>query len=305
MAVDDVILDTVTVVGAKVETTTGTAITVAAAEADMIVLNCEITPDHNVSADREGVNNDGTEQAIPGGQTGRCTLELEISGNGASGLPQWAGTFLPACGWEDSAGTLTYAPTSATTITICKWTDGIKQTLSGARGSFSITMRPGVPARIRFEFIGNYADEAADANPTPSVPTVLAPIWVSGTCTLASYAMRLSELGITSGNQVFLRPDPAAASGYRSAWVGGKRVSTFTADPEMEVLATKDWHQVQKAGTEGAMSVVLGSAANNTITITGARAQVLQAPRGRRDALATRQLSGQFNGASPFTIAFS
>lgn len=305
MAQDDVALDTVFVVAAKVETTTGTAETLTAAEAQFVVLNCSIEPDHNVANDRMGVNSDGTETAEATGQTGRATFEVEVGGKGSTGLPQWASVFLPACGWEPSGSTFTYAGTSATTITISKWTDGKKQTLSGARGTFTVTLTPAMPARIAFELVGNYEDEADEANVAPSVPTVLAPIWVDGTCTLASYALRLSQLTLTAGVSAFLRPDPSAPTGYRSAWIAGKRNSTFSADPEMETLATKDWHAIQKANTEAALSIVLGTAAHNTITITGARAQVLTAPPGNRNGLATRQLSGQFNGASPFVMVFS
>lgn len=305
MAQDDVALDTVFVVAAKVETNTGTAETLTAAEALFVVLNCEITPDHNVANDRMGVNSDGTEKAEATGQTGRATFEVEIAGNGASGLPQWASVFLPACGWENSAGTFTYAATSASTITMSKWTDGRKRTLSGARGTFTLTYTPAMPARARFELIGNYEDEVDEANVAPSVPTVLAPIWAAGTCTLGGYALLLSQLTIDAGVASFMRPDPAAPTGYRAAWIAGKRNSTFSADPEMAALSTKDWHAIQKANTEAALSVVLGSTTNNTVTLSAARAQVLQAPPGNRNGLAIRSLSGQLNGASPFTIAFT
>jgi hypothetical protein len=61
----------------------------------------------------------------------------------------------------------------------------------------------------------------------------------------------------------------ASDTGYLYALVT-RRMSTLTLQPLAVPIATKDWFAELVASTEAALSIVLGTAANNTITIAAA-----------------------------------
>ena len=121
MSLEDVSVSTVSVVALKLQAATGTPEVLTAADAEIVTTECTILPDHNVTDDRVDTNSDGTETAIPNGQTGKATLTVELGGSGSSAnLPAWAVALLPASGWEKNASSnvFTYSPGSDSIITL-------------------------------------------------------------------------------------------------------------------------------------------------------------------------------------------
>jgi len=100
---------------AKIETTPGTAETLTGAEAAFDAINPKMTPNIGMTGIQMQGKFADIEQ-VPEGHQATCTFTTALRGDGAAGVPVWASTFLPACGWVNSAGTfspLTQAPGSS------------------------------------------------------------------------------------------------------------------------------------------------------------------------------------------------
>jgi hypothetical protein len=305
MAVDTVKIDRIRVLAAKVETTTGTPISLSGTDGQFIVLNPSMTADDPVN-EREAQAGLGMYPSVPGAQGGRLTFEVELTGSGASGtVPPWATTFLPACGMTNTTGTFAFA-SSNVTLTFGLYEDGLLRILSGARGNYTISAKSGNPVRVQFEFMGKYQLHTDVSILSPTFPTVIPPVFANSTFTLGAYAPILSQFDLTPGNEVTMRESGAAGDtlGYRAAAIVGRKPS-LTLDPEAVAVATKDWRALTAASTQLALSIVIGSTANNIITIASSTCQVTGSSRGNRNGLMIDQLRCVLTTTTPYTIAFS
>jgi hypothetical protein len=303
MAVDTPKLDRVKLLAAKIETTTGTAESLTASDATFIILNPVMTPDDPMN-EREYPADLGQLASVPGGRSAKCTFDVELMGSGATGVPAWASTFLPACNWSEDTGTFGYTR-SGTTLTIALYEDGLKRTMSGCRGTFKISLKSGEPAKVSFEFTGKYNAVSDTSILSPTFPTTIPPIFAGSTVSIGgSFTPVLSTFDIDIANEVVLREDATDASAYKGAAIVAMK-PTGTLDPETKSAATRDWHDKLLNATEESLSIVIGSASNNTITIASTKMQAMKAGRGNRNKLLTDAVSVQFNGDSPLTIAFS
>lgn len=295
-----------TVIAAKAEGTPGTAETLDATHAvffayvgpDSYVENTPTIPRPNMSG--------GQNAATHGARMATLTFDVDFAGKGASGNPYWSVLFT-GCGGTVSTQTWSFGLTAAP-LTIAIYIDGTIRKLVGAMGTFTINLTSGAAGRVQFTFTGKVADDADATLLAPTYESVVPPRFAAGTASLASYALKASALSIVHGGSIKLREDPADATGYHSAVITNLEPSA-TVDPEQEALSTKNWQSIKQAGTTGALSVVVGSAANNTQTIAGT-AQVLEDPSGDRDGLLVRRLGLGFvwtgqSGTSPFTVIFS
>jgi hypothetical protein len=303
MATDRALYRRRRLLAAKLETTTGTAETVLATDAKLIVSNFGgIIPD-DPQNDRELVGNRGYETSVPGGSTGSCDFEIDLSGNGASGLPPWATTLLPACDLIASGATYAYS-TDDETVTLVEYEDGLKRILHGCKGDVTFTFSASGIGKARFRFIGCYTAETDATILAPTFPTVLPPACESMTMTIGGYSPRWSTLELALGNQLVMREDPTAATSYHAAAIPNC-TPTMTLDPELVTVATKNWQSIREAATESALSIVLGGTANNILTFAATRLQVRSVRPGERNGLSIHALGFQLNGATPFSLAFS
>ena len=285
---------------AAVEATTGTAETLDAADAAFIVLDPQFNEEIDV-VERELPAALGTERSIQGARKATLSFSMYIVGNGATGTPLWASTFLPACDMAETSGSFAFTHGGAT-LTMSLYEDGIKRSLAGARGTFKITAKAGDPVKIDFTFTGKFTEEADASMLSPTFPTVLPPIWGGNAVTFGSFAPKLAEISIDAGNGVVMREDAADASGYLAAAITTRK-SVGTCDPES--VSGRNWRTQIDGSTEEAMSLVIGSVTHNIITITAARCQPFKKARGNRNELMTEQVDLQFNGSTPFAIVFT
>lgn len=287
-----------------IETTTGTAATVSAADAAINVFDIDFQPDQPMNA-RPRQASKGQLAGVAGAKPGTLKFSVELSGSGASGaVPLWASRCLPACGMNDSGGTFSFLDTSEVTDTLVWYADGLKNTLVGAKGTFTISGEDGGRAMVNFEFRGKHTAEADDTLLSPTFPTVV-PVACKGTTfTLHSVTPKISKFEINAGNELVLREDMTDATGYHAAEIV-TMAPTMTLDPEAVAVATKDWTGIRDASTSGSFNFVLGTVTYNVVTIAASDVTVNKAPLADRNGLLTRALECQFNGASPFTIAFT
>ena len=79
------------------------------------------------------------------------------------------------------------------------------------------------------------------------------------------------------------------------------RRSTITLDPERVAMSTVNWMSLYESATEAALSIILGTTANNIITISGSKWQQSEPPQveDRGGVAVTRlTLTGNRNAAA-------
>ena len=114
------------VLAAKIESTIGTAETLAAADAAMNIYNPIIQATIDMEA-RQGQGGFGMFSSVPGGRIGVATFRTYLEWDGTVTEPSWADTFLPACGYVKTGQVYTprtEAPgTNVKTLTIGVYQD--------------------------------------------------------------------------------------------------------------------------------------------------------------------------------------
>lgn len=269
----------------KQETTTGTAISVSGSDATMNVYNMSMQPSINMTR-RQGQGAFGRIKGVQEAKMGTCSFDVDAIG--AASAPAWVG-MMNSCGWVNSTGTLspkTLAPTDGGTVhtaTLVAYEDGLKKTIHGAMGKWSIELVPGSSARWHFEFTGAW-DAVADASIlTPTYETAIPPRVASGTLTFGSYTPSFSRMVIDSGNVVYLRPVIGTASGIAYACISD-RLPTISIDPEASTVADRDHYGIWDAGTTAALTATWGSTGNQ-ITIAAPVCQIVNIQEGDRSGI--------------------
>lgn len=302
------------VFAAKVETTVGTAETLTASEGVFNARDFTIQPSVAMTR-REGQSGFNYLPSMPEGMMGTCTIVHDLTYDGTN-IPTWASVLLPACGWVDSSGVfspVTAGPGSSgvKTLTIGHYKDGKRSLLSGAMGSFVITLETGKTAYITFTFTGKYSSNETDtALIAPTVPTPLPLRFAAGALTWNSVALCTSSVTVDAGNSVIMRECVNASdrSGYVSAVVTN-RAPIITADPESVLVATQDRDALWLTSTPQAFSATVNGAADDTVVIAAPKAQLENKQQGNRNDLLTDDLTWLATaGSSPdteLTITFN
>lgn len=298
------------VLAAKIETTIGTAESLTGTDAAMNVYDPVIQANIDMT-DRPRQGSFGSLPKIPGLRTGTATFRTEVYGDGAGGVPLWASTLLPACGYVNSSGT--FSPTTESpgsnvkTATIAVYQDGMRKILSGAVGSFVLNFITGQPVSIDWTFQGIYNAVTDVSILSPTYPTVLPPRFANSTFTVGGVTPGCIEsLSVDVGNTIFLRPCPGAAAGIASGVIT-ERMVTGSMNPESRLVATYDVFGKWLAGTEEALSIVLDDG-TDVITFSAPKLQRTNVQEGDRSGLQIDDVSFACNpssGDDEFTIAFS
>jgi hypothetical protein len=299
------------VVAAKIETTAGTAISLAAADS-FYTSEAKVDADigFNVRTDDLTL---GHRTGVVGAKKGKITFKLELKGSGtAATSPNWALILLPACGMVGTSGVWTPSSAISTlkTLTIAVYEDGLQKKLVGAMGSWSLEAEAGKPVSMSFEFEGIWTApiDAAILTP-PEVDTIKPPAFMAATLTVGGTGHApVSKLSLMQGNKKMVREDVTAATGYTYAVITD-RDYTGKIDPEAVTVATRDVWGDFVAGTEAAMVLSIGSASGNTIAIGAPKIQTKTINESDRNGLVTHELDFQLNkstaaGEDEITITF-
>jgi len=207
-----------------------------------------------------------------GARAAKCTFETELVGSGtAATAPGWA-TLLTACGLVSGSGAV-YSPSTGTiqTVTLGLYQHGRLKTITGAMGTFVLTLKRGQKGRIKWTFSGIEQPPTETTQILPTYVSTVAPR-CGGTFTIGGVTYRAPDLEFDAGNVVVMREDLAgvdtasAPTGYRSALITN-RASKSKVAPEALSLSTQNWESFYQLGTTAAASIVVGSASGNQITI--------------------------------------
>lgn len=302
------------VLAAKHETTVGTAIAVAAADAAFNAYDVETTGEFEYTKRQM----QGYFSKLPGSvgnRQGTMTFKIDFTGDGGSS-PGWATTLLPACGMIESANT--WSPNSAApltttgtgvnhTVTIAAYEDGVKKFLVGAMGNVVFRFVSGKPIVCEFTFTGKWAPPVDAAILAPTLPTNLPVIFADATITIGGVAPGLvNNLVIDLGNEVVLRPDATDATGFHSAAITG-RDTKGSWDPESRLVATENVYGLWLAGTEQAFSCAIETGTDD-ITFAMPQVQRTGIKPGERNGHEVDQIEFDANavtGDDELTINFN
>jgi hypothetical protein len=280
------------VLAGKTETTPGTAIALAAGDADNLPIGLKADPEVSLFERNVYDASLSSFQPIVGTQMETISFDLELKGSGSAGTaPKW-GKYAKACGMSEtvSAGvSVVYAPATPAvfdSMTIAIYRGGIRKMIAGARGSFKYAAKNGDPGMLSFTFKGLYLAVADIALPTPSGvdPTTPKPL-LSALFAIHSFSACISQIAIDLNNRVNMRECANAASGFAGALIMDRNVRA-SLDPEEELVATMDYYGRWIAGTAGALTVSHPGAAGNNVVLAGPKAIFTKIAEQDRNGLA-------------------
>lgn len=279
------LLNRLRIMAAKVETTVGTAVSLANTDA---VFKLE---DRNLKIVREAgrrqkQGSGGNDTAIAEAAHTELTFTGRAHGKGGVGVPAWADAFLQSAGLVKSSQVYSrsWATSSWKSITAGHYVNGLLVQGRGMMGNLKFTLQPGMMCNYEGNYMGGYVSDPSDTAILTGVTyeSVKPPIWVPGAGNAFTIngltTVKPSKLEIDLGNEVSLREDANSAGGYASAFITAG-AAKFTMDPEaiLRASASSDWHALLSANTTFSISAVLDGSTNNTITFA-ATVQVVSAP---------------------------
>ena len=283
----------------KLETTEGTAVSLAAADADLYVYEVSFTPDIQTMP-RNPLRSTLTNLPHLIGKKGASiSFKTELVGSGTAGTAPSLGDALLACGCSETvvaSTSVTYAPDTdategdGTSASVGLFIDGKRFAMSGSRGTYTIEYKAGEPAFIVFTFTGVYGgvtDTALLSGITYPTPTPK--VWLGETLTLGGVTLVADTLTFDAANTVTLRSDVTQAAGYLAAAIT-ERVPTINVDPEEVLVATRDDWGKLAAGTASAVVATLTGSAGNIVTLNAPTAVVTNVGQSDRDGVQVNQL---------------
>lgn len=307
------------IIGAKFETTEGTAETLGATDFKFLVYDVAFKPEVTlIPRDFLGPSY-ARKTSLVTIKLARITFKTYVVGSDGAvdTAPAWA-TLLKACGFKETitASTkvdwdpvvplnLSYDATGANgnvSLTMAVNEDGLQKTARGCRGTVRFVGEAASVASAEWEFLGIYnstvdaAYPALDAGADNKIP----PLIESAAFTfheLASGVSIIRSFTLDMGNVIVPRFDASSAAGIKSIIIPDREV-TATIDPEeeKESVLTTSYVDRLMAGTAGAFSIVLGTTAGNRITLAApaAKVQITDASEADRDNLISQNINLAF-----------
>lgn len=303
------------VIAAKVETTEGTAIALAGADANNLIMDPRFEADVPMYT-RDFLDNSLSPfKQIATTRLARLSFKVECKGSGTAGTAPALGKLLRACGYGESivaSTSVTYAPISALasipTLSIAIYKDGLRKALKGARGNVKYVAKAGEPGMFEFEFVGVYDGTTDVAILTPSgVDTTVPASLLSATFSVAGFSAFVSQISFDMANVLTPRGDINQASGYISTLLT-KREPKGSFDPEDELVATHDFYGRWLAGTTGSLTWKHPGSAGNIVTFTVPACQYTKLGESDRSGIAilsTDFLMTRTTGDDEISIAFT
>lgn len=270
------------VVAAKFEATEGTAETLSASDGGILVIDPKIDVDIRMTERPMARATLGTMAAVAGARSARLTFRTELKGTGAtytvnSTTKPAISKYLEACSFLATFGSgaiaaWAFTPTSGTgaalyipSLTMAVWEDGVKKQIRGARGNVNFSGNVGEPIYANFDFLGVWDSATDEANIAPTYETAIPPVLLSANASVGDFAAIMNGFTLDSGNNLALRDSINSVDGYLSTIVTARKMSG-TINPEMSLVATKDWFGTWKNSTNQSLIIGnVGTAAGNVI----------------------------------------
>lgn len=209
------------------------------------------------------------------------SFEVEIGGQGAAGLaagtaPGW-GPLHKACAMSETLNAATnaiYAPVSTgeSSVYLKFFINGKVHIAAGCMGNVVASFANGKRPVWQYRFIGLYVIPADAAILAPTLTSFQTPLAMNNAnttpLTLYAYAAKVSQLTFDCGAKPVHRNVPNSES-IRII----DRKTAGSVKFESELVATKDWYTIMRAGTTGALAITHGTVAGNKVSIAAAAMQ--------------------------------
>lgn len=282
------------IVAAKIEVTEGTAETLAAADANLQILEpAKWEPNISMFERKLMDVSYSNFKQIPGTRLAQISFKAENKGSGTAGTAPALGKLFKACGFGETivaVTSATYAPVSALasvpTLTVAIYQDGVRKQIKGARGNVQYSAKDGEPGLFEFTFIGVYDAVTDQTLLTPSgVETTVPVALLTAQFAVAVFSAFVSKIDFNMGNQLTPRSDINTAAGYISTLLTG-RAPKGTFDPELELVAAHDWYGRWLAGTTGVLTWRHTGTAGNICVFNVPVCQYIKVSDGDRDGIA-------------------
>ncbi|MEM1224610.1 MAG: hypothetical protein AAGJ40_02875 [Planctomycetota bacterium] len=274
------------VFAAKIESTVGTAETLAAADGAFNVYDLMIQPTIEVE-NRPAQGSFNQLPGVPGARLGTATFRTDVGYSG-SGVPSWS-ALLPACGWVNSSGT--FSPKSrvpgvdgVSTVTIGGYVDGLYKQIYGAMGNWRAICPNGRLASIEWTFQGLWSAPTDTSLIAPTYPTEQALRYAAATSTFDSESLCVETITFDAGNTIKMIECGDSLTGYKHACITD-RLPMVTANPEATLVADNNRYGKWLSSTEGVLSVSLPGPSTSTVEFRAPKAQVRNIQEGDREGL--------------------
>jgi hypothetical protein len=186
--------------------------------------------------------------------------------------------------------------------------DGVRHLIAGARGTLSFGGAVGEGCMMNCTFTGVQDAVTDTAIITPTYQSSVPVPMMGMTFTIHGVATAFCQaFSVDLGMTVVPRQDFVKTSGYASV-ILGDRVPVCNFVIEKPLVASKDWYGIWAAGTEAAVSLVLGSTAGNIITIGMPKFQITNITEQDDNGRAMLSIDGKLNlstGDDELTIALT
>ncbi len=240
---------------------------------------------------------------------GKLDFEVEVAGSGAAGTAPKYGPLLRGCSLAEVITAMTkvvYTPVSTGFESLVLYfnIDGVLHIFTGSRGSWSAGFNAkGVPV-WKFTFMGLFNAVTDVALPTAVYTGFVTPLAVNKantpTFTLHGYAAVMQSLTLDMANDVKYR-NLVNYEGVDNV----DRSPNGSAEFESTLMATKNWFNLAKDRTPGALNLVHGTTAGNIVQIQ-APAVVLSQPKySEKDGIVMLSTSLDFQPSGAGNDEFS
>lgn len=249
-----------TLVAVAHESTSGTAETLADADAAFSSKNASWTPTF------ETQENDSSYAALGGGKddvsvtAGQITVETDLIGDDTT-APFWMSRLLPTCGMSVDGLVASVDSAVTTTATVGLYQDGVRKQIKGARSRLVIPWQVNQNLIGRFEFQGSYDAVSDQTLLTPTIPALTGPKVQGATFTIGGVSYCATAGEIVVENELQDIECITAANGIRQTDIISRRV-TLTCDLEALTVAQRDDYGLAIAGTTQAIVLTVGTATN-------------------------------------------
>jgi hypothetical protein len=279
-------------IAAKVETTPGTAETLAAADL-FIAQNIKLTPRFADTANEGLTGVLSREPGVSGIRTADLSFDVLLKGQGAAGTaPEWRDAIM-ACGCSETISggvSVTYKPAAPESYYTFGFNapglggagEDLLFRIAGAQGNMKLSWKAGMPMMASFTMQGVWVAPADGTVLSPSGWDATAPYaFLNPAMLFHTVSLAFETFEMDMGNLIEIRPNANSASGALTAQITGRRV-TGSVDIEAEKLATFDiWSRVG-SNTTGAISMTPIGAAGNLIDLDLPKVRFMEPDLGER-----------------------
>jgi hypothetical protein len=258
-----------------IESTYGTAPSMDGTDA-ILVPEIEIVPLEVELKDRELITGYfGNTEKIVSMQMSKATISVEYSTSGALGVaPKW-GPMMRACGFSQtisSGVSVLYEPVSEDqeSVAFVFFADGVKHTLRGARGTWSLNKAVSEIPRFQYEFTALYTQATDDTRPTATYTNQAKPLALNsrntGTVEIFGFDACLEAMTLDLANEVNFRQN----AGCSELVEINDRKPSGTLKIEAPTIAQKDYFSALGDQDLGEVNIIHGQAGNRLTLSMGA-----------------------------------